>query len=62
MRGLFTTIDGRIDLGIVIAGKGPAAFGGFLGFDAADLEVIRYEPAAPDWRDASALSVGGALG
>jgi hypothetical protein len=62
MRDLFTTIDGRIDLGIVNAGKGLAAFGSFLGFGAADLEVIRYEAAAPDQRDATALSVGGALG
>jgi succinoglycan biosynthesis transport protein ExoP len=62
MRDLFTTIDGRIDAGVVIAdGEGSAAPGNFLGFNVADLEVIRYEPAAQDQREASLLTVRGAL-
>jgi uncharacterized protein involved in exopolysaccharide biosynthesis len=62
MRDLFTTIDGRIDAGVVIAdGEGSAAPGNFLGFNVADLEVIRYEPAARDQHEARVLTVGGAL-
>ena len=62
MRDLFTTIDGRIDTGVVVAdGEASAAPGNFLGFNVADLEVIRYEPAAPDKREASLLTVRGAL-
>ena len=49
VRDLFTTIEGRIDAGVVVAdGEGAAAPGNFLGFNVADLDVIRYEPAAQE--------------
>ena len=62
MRDLFTTIDGRIDAGVIVAdSESPAAPDKFLGFDVADLEVIRYQPAAQDRDEASALPVQHAL-
>jgi Mrp family chromosome partitioning ATPase len=62
MRDLFTTIDGRADAAVVVAdGERPAAPDKFLGFDVADLEVIRYQPAAEDRGEPSALSVQHAL-
>ena len=55
VRDLFTTIEGRIDAGVVVAdGEGLAAPGNFLGFNVADLDVIRYEPDAQDHGEASA--------
>jgi capsular polysaccharide biosynthesis protein len=47
MRDLFTTIDGRFDLAVVV-GDGERALtpGNVLGFHVADLDVIRYEPVA----------------
>jgi polysaccharide biosynthesis transport protein len=55
MRDLFTTIDGRIDAAVVVAdSESPAAPDKFLDFDVADLEVIRYQPAAQDRGGASA--------
>ena len=57
---LFTTIEGRIDAGVVVAdGEGTATPGSFLGFSVADLDVIRYEPSAQDHREASLLTVRG---
>ena len=54
VRDLFTTIEGRIDAGVVVAdGDGIAAPGNFLGFNVADLDVIRYEPDAQDHGEAS---------
>jgi polysaccharide biosynthesis transport protein len=45
---LFTTIEGRIDAGVVVTDPeaGPAS-GNFLGLNVADLDVIRYEPPVP---------------
>jgi uncharacterized protein involved in exopolysaccharide biosynthesis len=58
---LFTTIDGRIDAGVVVAvGKGAAPVGNFLGFNVADLDVIRYEPGAPERGEANMLTASGA--
>ena len=49
VRDLFTTIEGRIDAGVVVAdGEGGPTHGNFLGFNVADLEVIRYEPAGEE--------------
>ena len=63
MRDLFITIDGRIDAGIVVAdSEDPGAPGNFLGFEVADLEIIRYQPAALDRGEASALPVNHAVG
>ena len=54
VRDLFTTIEGRIDAGVVVAGgEGASTPGNFLGFNVADLEVIRFEPPAQDQREAS---------
>jgi len=54
VRDLFTTIEGRIDAGVLVAGgEGASAPGNFLGFNVADLEVIRFEPPAQDQREAS---------
>ena len=62
MRDLFTTIDGRIDAAVIVAdGESPAVPDKFLGFDVADLEVIRYQPAAQDRDEASELPVQHAL-
>jgi len=44
VRDLFTTIEGRIDAGVEVAAPEGAPPAGFLGFDVADLHVIRYEP------------------
>ena len=42
MRDLFTTIEGRIDAGLVIAGDDEdAAPGTFLGLRVADLDIVR---------------------
>jgi uncharacterized protein involved in exopolysaccharide biosynthesis len=45
VRDLFTTIEGCIDAGVVVAGAtaGQVA-GNFLGYNVADLDIIRYEP------------------
>ena len=54
VRDLFTTIEGCIDAGVIVAdAQGAAAPGNFLGFDVADLEVIRYEPEAQEHLEAS---------
>jgi MinD-like ATPase involved in chromosome partitioning or flagellar assembly len=44
-RDLFTTVEGRIDAGVIVAypEREPTP-GNFLGFSVADLDVIRYEP------------------
>ena len=45
VRDLFVTIEGSIDAGVVVAGsEGSERNGYFLGFDAADLKLIHYEP------------------
>ena len=62
VRDLFTTIEGRIDAGVVVAdGEGAAGSGNFLGFNVADLDVIRYEPGAQDHGEARLPAVQGAL-
>jgi succinoglycan biosynthesis transport protein ExoP len=62
MRDLFTTIDGRIDAAVIVAdNESPPGPDKFLGFDVADLEVIRYQPAAQDRDETSALPVQHAL-
>jgi Mrp family chromosome partitioning ATPase len=62
LRDLFTTIEGRIDAGVVVAdGEGITAPGNFLGFNVADLDVIRYEPDAQDRGEASLLTLRGSL-
>jgi len=59
LRDLFTTIEGRIDAGVVVAGgEGQWAQPGFLGFTVADLDVIRYEPAAQERSETSTLTLG----
>ncbi len=61
LRDLFTTIEGCIDAGVVIAdAAGAAAPGNFLGFNVADLDVIRYEPVARQ-SGASLLTLRAAL-
>ena len=50
LRGLFSTIEGRIDAGLVV-----------LGYTVADLDIIRYEPATWERREARLLAVGGAV-
>jgi uncharacterized protein involved in exopolysaccharide biosynthesis len=48
VRDLFTTIEGRIDAGVAVTdGEEAPAPGTFLGFNVADLEVIRYQPPTP---------------
>ena len=62
MRDLFATIEGRIDAGIVVAdGEGITAPGNFLGFNVADLDVIRYEPDAQERGEAGLLALRGSL-
>jgi Mrp family chromosome partitioning ATPase len=62
VRDFFTTIEGRIDAGVVVAdGEGAAGSGNFLGFNVADLDVIRYEPGAQDHGEARLPAVQGAL-
>jgi hypothetical protein len=62
VRDLFTTIQGRIDAGVVIAdGAGEPTHGNFLGFDVADLEVFRYELAGEERAKAGLLTPHGAL-
>jgi succinoglycan biosynthesis transport protein ExoP len=62
VRDLFTTIEGRIDAGVVVAdGEGTTAPGNFLGFSVADLDVIRYQPNAQDHDEASMLELRGSL-
>ena len=62
VRDLFTTIEGRIDAGVVVAdGEGTTAPGNFLGFNVADLDVIRYEPGTQDHGEASVLTLRGSL-
>jgi polysaccharide biosynthesis transport protein len=47
VRDLFTTIEGCIDVGVVVAsGKAGQTVGNFLGYHVADLDIIRYEPPA----------------
>jgi len=46
-RDLFTTIEGRIDAGVVVGEGSGDVSGGFLGFRVADLDVVHYEPVAP---------------
>jgi hypothetical protein len=61
LRDLFVTLEGRIDVGLVIAdGAEPAAPGAFLGFGVADLDIIRYEP-LPQRRRAGLPALRGAL-
>jgi Mrp family chromosome partitioning ATPase len=60
LRDLFSTIEGRIDAGVVVAGDSHAA-PGFLGFTVADLDIIRYEPAAQERGEASLLTLGGSV-
>jgi Mrp family chromosome partitioning ATPase len=62
VRDLFTTIEGRIDAGVVVAdGEGVTAPGSFLGFNVADLDVIRYEPNMQDHGEAGLLTLRGSL-
>ena len=62
VRDLFATIEGRIDAGVVVAdGEGVTAPGSFLGFNVADLDVIRYEPNMPDHGEADLLTLRGSL-
>jgi uncharacterized protein involved in exopolysaccharide biosynthesis/Mrp family chromosome partitioning ATPase len=62
VRDLFTTIEGRIDAGVIVADtEAAAAPGDFLGFNVADLDVIRYEPGAQDRGAASLPAVHGSL-
>ena len=62
VRDLFATIEGRIDAGVVVAdGEGVTAPGSFLGFNVADLDVIRYEPNTPDHGEADLLTLRGSL-
>jgi succinoglycan biosynthesis transport protein ExoP len=59
LRDLFTTIEGRIDAGVVVAGgEERGTPGDFLGFTVADLDVIRYEPTAQERSEASLLTLG----
>jgi hypothetical protein len=63
LRDLFTTIEGCIDAGVVVAaGEGQWAQPGFLGFTVADLDVIRYEPAAQERSERSTLTLGASPG
>lgn len=44
-RDLFTTIEGCVDAGVVVVGAKPhQVAGNFLGYNVADLDIIRYEP------------------
>lgn len=62
VRDLFTTIEGRIDAALVVAdGEGITAPGSFLGFNVADLDIIRYEPDMQDHGEAGALALRGSL-
>lgn len=62
LRDLFTTIEGRIDAGVVVAGGGGApTHGNFLGFDVADLEVFRCELADEGRTEGGLLTPHGAL-
>jgi Mrp family chromosome partitioning ATPase len=62
VRDLFTTIEGRIDTGMVVAdGEGVTAPGSFLGFSVADLDIIRYEPNMQDHGEAGLLTLRGSL-
>lgn len=62
VRDLFTTIEGRIDAGVLVAdGEGVTALGSFLGFSVADLDVIRYEPNMQDHGEAGLLTLRGSL-
>jgi Mrp family chromosome partitioning ATPase len=62
LRDLLTTIEGRIDAGVIVAdGEGQEASGSFLGFTVANLDVIRYEPAEQKHSEASVLALGGSL-
>jgi succinoglycan biosynthesis transport protein ExoP len=62
VRDLFTTIEGRIDAGVVIAdGAGGPTHGNFLGFNVADLEIFRYELAGEERTQAGLLTPRGAL-
>jgi tyrosine-protein kinase Etk/Wzc len=57
VRDLFTTIEGRIDAGVVVAGSEDATLpGNFLGFTVADLEVFRYEMAGQERVEPSLLA------
>jgi MinD-like ATPase involved in chromosome partitioning or flagellar assembly len=45
LRDLFALIEGRVDIGVALAGpEAPAEPGTFLGFTVAELEVVWYEP------------------
>ena len=62
VRDLFTTIEGRIDAGVVVAGgEGITTPGSFLGYNVADLDVIRYEPNMHDHGEAGLLTLRGSL-
>ncbi len=62
VRDLFTTIEGRIDAGVVVAdGAGEPTHGNFLGFNVADLDVFRCELAGEEGGEAGLLTPRGAL-
>lgn len=59
LRDLFTTIEGRIDAGVIVAsGEEQGTPTGFLGFTVADLDVIRYEPQEQQRSETSVLALG----
>jgi polysaccharide biosynthesis transport protein len=59
LRDLFTTIEGRIDAGVIVAsGEEQGTPAGFLGFTVADLDVIRYEPQEQQRSETSVLALG----
>jgi hypothetical protein len=62
LRDLFTTIEGRIDAGVVVSDwEGAVAPGNFLGFNIADLDIIRYEADALGHREANVKTLSGSL-
>jgi Mrp family chromosome partitioning ATPase len=62
LRDLFTTIEGRIDAGVIAAsGEELGTPAGFLGFTVADLDIIRYEPEERPRSEASVLALGDTL-
>ena len=62
VRDLFTTIEGRIDAGVVLAGgEGTVGPGNFLGFHVAGLDVIHYLSTAQERGEVSLPTPQGAL-
>ena len=56
VRDLFTTIEGCIDAGAVVTGPGGnTASGTFLGFNVADLDIVRHAPAEAAAREEAVL-------